>query len=236
MHQNEREINQILDRGAEALEKVFHPVRAIHVGIDWQRVYCDPEFLLYRGGVRMTRKILTTLVRMNETVRELRPLIPTCWISHDPDLNPYMLPHLVPYKHFMTKITWAMMGMNRRSQKLEELRQEAAHICGDIHSEDRIFLKKDFNAYSNEDFCNYLNEQNLFILLLSGLVRRQCVRSTESYGAVRGHNMFIIEDLTVDWHDVYDEELLDEYKEANLRGSHCVRSDDVKAIVARYKL
>ncbi len=227
MGSHKREINQILDRGALALEKAFRPGKAVHVGIDWQRTYCDPTFPLYQcGGLQLTQRVLSALARMNDTVRELRPLIPTCWISHDVAVNRDMIAD-----------DSLIVGLSRDEVRrtLKELHEEGGRLCGDVRPEDRVFVKKDFNAYSSEDFLGYLKEKNSFVHLLSGLVRTHCVKETEHNGADRGYSVFVMEDLTVDALGAYDDTRLHLFKQTNRHGSHCVRSEDVKAIAAKYQ-
>lgn len=223
MNQTERTIQQIFERGAQALEAMFRPGRALHLGIDWQKLYCDPGFAASQcGDLKRTQKILTTLARMDQTVAELRPLLPTCWIYHDVPLHQSLL---------LDERILDGLGVEQARRKLDELRAEAHHICATVRPGDRCFPKPGYDAYQSRELQDYLAQSDMTVHLISGLVRNDCVRKSEKGGAARGYQMFVIEDLTVNDYEYTDEFYLGLYIEANRRGTHCVRADDVKRII-----
>lgn len=225
MNQTDWDIQAIFEQGAQALAAVLRPGRALHIGIDWQKLYCDPDFAASQcGDLKRTHNIQTALRRLNETVAALRPALPTCWIYHDIPMHPSLL---------LDERILDGMDRAQTQSKLDELRAEANMICADVRPEDHCFAKAGYDSYQSPDLHAYLAQSEATVHLLSGLVRNDCIRKSEKGGAARGHHMFVIEDLTVNDYEYSKDFYLSLYREATRRGSHCVRADDVRRIVSK---
>ncbi|QQG36952.1 MAG: isochorismatase family protein [Micavibrio aeruginosavorus] len=226
MNQTDWDIQAIFEQGAQALAAVFRPGRVLHLGIDWQTLYCDPNFVASQcGDLKRTQKILTTLARMEKTIAELRPVLPTCWIHHDIPMHRSLL---------LDERILEGMDAGQTQSKLDELRAEANAICADVRPGDRCFAKLGYDSYQSPDLQAYLARSEATVHLLSGLVRNDCIRKSEKGGAARGYNMFVIEDLTVNDYEYTSEFYLGLYREAQRRGTHAVRAADVRSIAAQY--
>ncbi|MFN3828170.1 MAG: hypothetical protein ACK4NR_11175 [Micavibrio sp.] len=221
-------LDAIYRRGASALENMYVPGNALHVGIDWQKFYCDPTFPLSHCQtfkISFTQKIHATMARMNEFVQALRPHLPSAWVYHD-------FPVRKDFKDDLATL-YGVEGSEATERKFQEWKAQANQICAATAPSEPLFPKEDFNAYSNPDLVEHSKSKGYHIQLLTGLIRSHCLRESEYHGHLCRFNMFVIDDLTVDGYAYGGPAHLQVAKDADSRGTYLVRSEDASNVIAK---
>lgn len=223
------ELQKVFDRGARALEAAFRPEHSIHLAIDWQRLYCDPNIPTNaHGNLQQATKITATLGRVNDFADAARIVTPTWWVYHDPEINKDSFPH----DYFL--------GVNEHTvaRKIAHFREEGLAICGHVDHERDIVLRKPFkNAFAGTDLHERLERREIDTLLVSGLYRfyRECVGLTVTEAAGLGYKTFVVEDLTVDKVDHTDRSRLALAQMTERDGAYCVTSDQVRRVLSKFQ-
>ncbi len=223
-------LRDIFDKGAAALEVFFWPEKVMHIAVDWQRMYCDPAFAdTAEGAQRRVERIAPVQDRMSHMVTDLRNVLPTLWVYH-------AIPHSpTPLQSMVLK----SLDTDEAARKLLEFQKQSHELTGLVdRSRDRLLAKYDRSAFEGTDLDQILKGAKIDTLLVSGLYRsmRECVGKTVEDAQRLKYNVFVMEDLAVDKVDHTERSHYSLCWTTAIRdGNHCVTSDQVRRVAAKFQ-
>lgn len=223
-------LQDIFDKGAVALEGFFWPGKAVHVAVDWQRMYCDPAFADDpQNAQRRAERVTPVQDDMNRMVADLRGVLPTIWVYH-------AIPH---YPTPLQSLILKSLSADDAARKLQEFQQQAHELTGAVDfGRDTLLAKQNRSAFAGTELDQMLKQVKIDTLLVSGLYRslRECVGKTVEDAQALGYNVFVVEDLTVDKVDHTDRSRYSLCWTTAIRdGAHCVTSDQVRRVAAKFQ-
>lgn len=225
------DLSEIYEHSAQALGEVYRPGRAVHLAIDWQRLYCDSQLPTTAHNDRsLMRTIAQTLARASDFADDMRPSTPTWWVYHDPVLDE----RIFPLGYFICS------SADRKARKIAAIREQGLEICGRVDPEADITLRKPFrDAFSGTDLDERLKRRGIDTLLISGLYRHysynpkrsECVGQTMKAAADLGYKTFVVEDLTVGHTENGERTRLNLARMALGEGAYSVTANHVHRVV-----
>lgn len=228
-------LSEIYEYGARALDEAFRPGQAVHLAIDWQRLYCDFDMPTNaHNNIPLMQNIVLTLARTNDFAATVRKSAPTWWVYHDPELDEDSFPS----DYFLH------IDPDIKARKIAAIREQGLQICGRVDPDHDVTLRKPFrDAFAGTDLDERLKRREIDTLLISGLYRHysynlkqaQCVGQTMKAAADLGYNTFVVEDLTVGHAGEAENTTLALARMALGEGAHSVTADHVRRVVAKYQ-
>lgn len=234
MDQVQRDIQAIYQKGAQALEAYFWPGKVAHLAIDWQRLYCDPNFVLNQLDLQRTQKTVAVLDAVNDFADAVRISTPTWWVYHDPALT----------KDAFHPDYFLCMNPFTVERRIAQFREQGRQLCGRVDPEVDMTLRKPFkDAFAGTDLHERLQRREIDTLLITGLYRHysydirraQCVGQTMKAAADLGYNTFVVEDLTVDVVEPTEPSRLAVAQMTLSEGAYSLHSDQVRRIAAKFQ-
>lgn len=229
-------LSEIYEHSAQALEAVFRPGHAVHLAIDWQRLYCDFDMPTNaHNNIPLMQNIALTLARTNDFAATVRKSAPTWWVYHDPELDEDSFPS----DYFLS------VDPETKARKIAAIREQGLQICGRVDPDRDVTLRKPFrDAFAGTDLDERLRRRGIDTLLITGLYRHysynlkqaQCVGQTMKAAADLGYNTFVVEDLTVGHAGEAENTTLGMARMALGEGAFSVAADYVRRVVAKYQL
>ncbi len=223
-------LDDIFNKGASALADFFWPERVMHIAVDWQRMYCDPDFADDPvSAQRRTSLVKPVQDKMSQMAADLRGVLPTTWVYHAIPHHPTML------QSMMLKA----LDADTAARKLQEFQRQAHEVTGAVDvKRDALLAKQSRSSFEGTDLDQRLKDAKIDTLLVSGLYRsmRECVGKTIDDAQALGYNVFVVEDLTVDKVDHNDRSRYSQCWTTAIRdGNHCVTSDQVRRVAAKFQ-
>ncbi len=228
-------LSEIYEHSAEALGAVFRPGHAVHLAIDWQRLYCDFSMPTNaHNNIPLMQNISLTLARTNDFADDVRAIAPTWWVYHDPALDEGSFPP----DYFLH------VDPEMKARKMAEILEQGLQICGRVDPEHDVTLRKPFrDAFAGTDLDERLKRREIDTVLISGLYRHysynlkqaQCVGQTMKAAADLGFKTFVVEDLTVGHAGESANTTLALARMGLGEGAYSVTADHVRRVAAKYK-
>ncbi len=223
-------LQDIFDKGATALDDFFWPDRVMHIAVDWQRMYCDPDFADDPAcAQRRGSHVKPVQDQMSRMVTDLRGVLPTTWVYH-------AIPH---HPTLLQSMMLKTLDADEAALKLQEFQRQAHELTGAVDvSRDALLAKQSRSSFEGTDLDQKLKAAKIDTLLVSGLYRsmRECVGKTIDDAQALGYNVFVVEDLTVDKVDHNDRSRYSQCWTTAIRdGNHCVTSDQVRRVAAKFQ-
>ena len=224
-------LQDIFDKGASALADFFWPGRVMHLAVDWQRMYCDPDFADDPASVQRRRHHVKPVQdQMSKMVTDLRGVLPTTWVYHAIPYSP------TPLQSMILKT----LNDDAAALKLQEFQWQAHELTGAVDvRRDALLAKQSRSSFAGTDLDQKLKDAKIDTLLVSGLYRsmRECVGKTVDDAQALGYNVFVVEDLTVDKVDHTERSRYSLCWTTAIRdGNHCVTSDQVRRVAAKFQI
>lgn len=183
-------INEILTQGESSLLGAFAAGKGVvHVGIDWQRFYCDPDFEASPQRKINSPTIQQALAQMQLTIGVVRCLMPCLWVVHDLPIRDEYLDE--------DHEAFNLEGRARQT-KIDALRRQSQEICVPVASGEPVLTKVEFCAFAHTPLHQYLQACEAEVVLLSGVMRSVCVKQTALTSVFMGYDTYVAEDLTAD--------------------------------------
>ncbi|MFN3828169.1 MAG: isochorismatase family protein [Micavibrio sp.] len=183
-------IEDIFKEGESSLQKLVADKKLMaHVGIDWQRLYCDPDFEANPHRCKNCVTIQQALGLMRATINELRPLMPSLWITHDIKIRDRYLDD--------DNEAFNLEG-NDLNRKLDALRIQSQQMCLPVHAGEPVIPKLHHCGFEGTTLHQQLQEKQIEVVMLSGVLRSVCVKKSGLTAKFLGYDTYIAEDLTAD--------------------------------------
>ncbi|MBU0859877.1 MAG: cysteine hydrolase, partial [Alphaproteobacteria bacterium] len=212
--------------------------RVAHLGIDMQRVYCDPS----PGGIDdalLAHDIAAMVGRVDKFTQQTRGVLSHVWVNHtnretvgpDPETDGGLLSRT---KRMIRDVVQDMVkeiqGADRRELRQARWNEMARREMFQLQAapDDLVIGKPKFDAFARTTLDATLRARDVKAVVLTGLFLDQCVKETALTARKKGYEVFLAEDLTIGsgWaapHYVHDR--------LAAAGVHVVRSDKIRALV-----
>lgn len=216
-------INEIFAQSESSLLESFAAGKPmVHVGIDWQKLYCDADFEANPHRKLNSPAIQQALSQMRATIADLRCLMPCVWVVHDIRIRDDYLDH----DHEVLNLEG-----RERQKKMDALRQQSQDICIPVLSHELVLKKPEYCAFSRTGLHQYLQGCGAEVVLFSGVMRSVCVKETALTSVFLGYGTYVLENLTADQTQqhlpVYARSVLERAE----KGIKMVRMDQVKKML-----
>lgn len=194
----------------------------MHIGIDWQRLYCDPDFEASPHRKLNSPGVQQALLQMRATIDDLRRLMPSIWVVHDIKIqNDFLDPDHEVFN----------LEGRERQRKMALLRIQSQDMCLPTLQGEPILKKPEYCAFAKTPLHEFLQACKVDAVLLSGVLRSVCVKETALTSVSMGYDTYIAENLTADQTLQHFPSYAKSVIERAEQGIKMVRSENIQKIL-----
>ena len=181
-----------LPEDVSVLRAAFDRASAVHVGIDIQRIYCEPNAAMVNDP--RYKQIGKAVARIGDFTRDTRGFMPPVWVNHTSlavsaaDIGDYGP---------VLGLKSVLRGTLRHIFSTHAQRARDQIYGFHAAPEDVTVGKPRWDGFENSNLDSVLKARGVDTLVLTGFFAEQCVRYTARSAIRHGYQVFVAADMTL---------------------------------------